>query len=195
MSRCFESKPLSCLFREPHWRCRKRVRFDWIPRDLRTWLYSDESLTARLMRGCRGQFRVDLLGQRYVRAQRNEAQVLAARVSQYVLLREVFLYCNASCCVYARSVIPLSTLTGRQRRLAYLGNRSLGGFLFSCPDMRRDEVELARIEPGHLIYNAAIGGMADRPEVLWGRRSVFRLHNKPLLVTEIFLPTINAMVP
>jgi len=32
--------------------------------------------------------------------------------------------------------------------------------------------------------------LAQMPESVWGRRSVFYLHKKPLLVNEVFLPSI-----
>jgi chorismate-pyruvate lyase len=32
--------------------------------------------------------------------------------------------------------------------------------------------------------------LRDKPETIWGRRSLFRLGGKPLLVCEFFLPDI-----
>ena len=93
--------------------------------------------------------------------------------------------------VYARSIIPLQTLTGKQRRLAHLGNRPLGGFLFSCPSMQREQAQLAAIQAGDEIYERAVDLAGVHPEYLWARRSIFRLADKPLIVSEIFLPAIQ----
>ena len=158
---------------------------------MRTWLYNDASLTARLVAGCSEKFSVEVLRQRYTRVQRNEARLLNIPLQQYALLREVYLYCGRVRVVYARSIIPLKTLTGKQRRLAYLGNRPLGGFLFSCPSMQRGQVQLACIPAGDPVFNRATKAEDSHESQLWGRRSVFRLDNKPLIVAEIFLPSIR----
>lgn len=109
------------------------------------------------------------------------------------LLREVYLYCGNVRMVYARSVIPLTTLTGRQRKLALLGSRPLGGFLFSSPDMRREEMELAEFVQGDPVFARATKDTCVGMEPIWGRRSIFRLVGKPLLVAEIFLPAITTL--
>lgn len=180
---------------EPHWQYRRCVRAARVPLASRSWLYNDDSLTARLKTGCTGKFRVEILKQCFARIQRNEEQALGMPHRQYALLREVYLYCGDVRVVYARSLIPLSTLTGRQKRLASLGDRPLGGFLFACPSMQREEIELAELGEGDLIYDHALNNINDRPKTIWGRRSIFRLAGKPLLVAEIFLPDISIVDP
>jgi len=158
---------------------------------MRTWLFNDASLTARLVASCPQRFRVEVLKQHYTRVQRNEARLLGIPLQQYALLREVYLYCGRVRVVYARSIIPLKTLTGKQRRLAFLGERPLGGFLFSCPSMQRGRVQLASIQSGDPVYARATHAEDASVDQLWGRRSVFRLDGKPLIVAEIFLPAIH----
>lgn len=106
------------------------------------------------------------------------------------LVRQVQLLCDETPCVYARTIIPVTTLTGRQRRLGFLGDKPLGAFLFADPGMQRGEVELARICAGQSMFAQATTGLATVPEDIWGRRSVFRVGGKPLLVTEVFLPDL-----
>jgi chorismate--pyruvate lyase len=48
-------------------------------------------------------------------------------------------------------------------------------------------VEVAEIPFGHPLYAAAVQGLSSRPAAVWGRRSVFWINDKPLLVSEIFL--------
>ena len=179
---------------EPAWLNRGSLRRSAVSQEMRTWLFNDTSLTARLVANCKEVFRVEVLRQRYARVQRNEERLLNMPHRQRALLREVYLYCGTVRVVYARSIIPLSTLTGRQRQLAHLGERPLGGFLFSCPSMRRGQVQLAEIYPGNPVYNRAMNNLQQTSETLWGRRSVFRLQNKPLIVAEIFLPGIRRAV-
>jgi chorismate--pyruvate lyase len=53
-------------------------------------------------------------------------------------------------------------------------------------------MQLARIEAGDNGYRTATAGLARKPRCIWGRRSRFQLRGKPLLVNEIFLPSIPA---
>lgn len=176
---------------ESDWRHRRSIRRARVAKEMRTWLYHDASLTARLVAACPEGFRVEVLKQRYARVQVNEARLLGIPPRQLALLREVYLYCGSVRVVYARSIIPLKTLTGRQKRLAYLGDRPLGGFLFSCPTMQRGQVQLAAIRSDDLVHQRATQSVDENNDILWGRRSVFRLDDKPLIVAEVFLPAIN----
>ncbi len=174
----------------PVWCPRRRMRHSRVPGRWQSWLYDDDSLTSRLRAGCPQAFRVEVLKQQYTRAQLNEARALDMSERRYALLREVYLYCEQVRMVYARSVVPLTTLTGRQRKLASLGSRPLGGFLFSSPDMEREEIELAEFVRGDPIFARATKDTLVGVDPIWGRRSIFRLAGKPLLVAEIFLPVV-----
>ena len=57
--------------------------------------------------------------------------------------------------------------------------------------MRRGPVELACIRRGEQMYATAVSGLRRRPAAIWGRRSVFRVGGKPLLVSEVFLPGLG----
>ena len=121
----------------------------------------------------------------------NEAKALRMRRSGHALVRQVLLLCNGVPWVYARTVIPRRTLTGRQRRLAHLKTRSLGAMLFADRSMRRGELQLARLNTRDKLYAIVVQHVKKPSAVMWGRRSVFTLSKKPLLVSEIFLPAIE----
>ena len=161
-----------------------------IPPDLLPWLLDSGSLTQRLIAACPGQFAVRLVGQQRTRPLREEAAALALAAGVQALVRQVQLHCDARPWVLARTVIPLTTLTGPRRRLTRLGNRSLGATLFSDPTMSRDPVEVTRLVAGSPLYSAITASMQQPPAELWGRRSVFRLGGRPLLVSEFFLLSI-----
>ena len=121
---------------------------------------------------------------------RNEAHRLKLSRFDTALIRQVYLHCGDHRWVFARTVIPRKTLTGRQKYLANLGNKPLGAVLFADPLMHRDEVEVTSLRPGQSLFDAAVKGIGSTPDHIWGRRSVFYLKKKSLLVNEIFLPTI-----
>lgn len=175
---------------EPVWRVRSRLFAEAIPADITGWLFDRGSLTRRLQMSCPTNFRVEVVEQGWQRPMLNEALRLSVSPGRLALLRQVYLFCHDRPVVYARTVIPVSTLSGAERHLACLGNRPLGAVLFASPNMSRDEVEVACIRPGQRIFTRATRALDSEPASIWGRRSVFYLSGKPLLVSEVFLPGI-----
>jgi chorismate--pyruvate lyase len=159
---------------------------------LRDWLLGAGSLTDRLKQACDGCFKVRVLDEGWQRPRLDEARVLDMPTATLGWVRQVQLLCDDEPWVFARTVIPVSTLSGPQRQLAHLGNRPLGAFLFADPGMQRGTVELACIGRGQAMFNEATVGLGHKPDSIWGRRSVFRVAGKPLLVTEVFLPPIKS---
>ncbi len=154
---------------------------------LRDWLLDTGSLTRRVRHACAGRFSVRVESQGWGRPRLDEYLALGLRWGRIALIREVHLLCDERPWVFARTIIPVTTLRGRQRRLAHLGDRPLGAVLFADPHMQRGPVEVACIRPDSALFAAAVQGLKRRPAEIWGRRSVFRLGGKPLLVSEIFL--------
>lgn len=144
------------------------------------------SLTATLIALSGGEFRVEVLRQTLASPSLPEQRCLGMGLRQLALVREVVLYGNNEPWVFARSVLPLTSLTGPLRHLRKQGNRPLGAFLFSQPHLRRGAIALARINRHHAYLAAGLAGT----EAAWGRRSVFSLNHKPLLVSEVFLDSL-----
>lgn len=178
-------------YNEPLWRSRRLHYGTTIPEHLAPWLFDSGSLTQRLMESCHGTFSISVLRQGWGRPLLNEAQRLEMPVSEYALIRQVHLCCDGVPWVFARTVIPAKTLTGAQRRLAHLGTKSLGAVLFANRSMRRTQLELACIAKGQQIYTLATQHLPGESRKIWGRRSVFSLHQHSLLVSEIFLPQLG----
>ena len=150
------------------------------------WLLDPNSLTERLKSHCH-DFRVEVLGQRV-----EPCAVLEEnrdiKAGEPVLVREVLLYCDDIPHVFARSLLPLSSLTGDQQHLANIGNQSLGQLLFKNPDLERRNIEVSLFEhPSCLARLIQDLNLATQTS-LWGRRSLFYLKEKPLMVAEVFLP-------
>jgi chorismate lyase len=151
-------------------------------------LNDEGSLTKRLKLFCPDQFSVDVLGMKWVRPEHSEAQLLKIPLSQKVLLREVNLKCGDNLCVYARSVIPLSTLQGEHRRLKYLGNKPLGEYLFASPNLHREVIQWNKLSVNSILFQSLAQDLSVADTHIWGRRSLFKIHKSPLIVSEFFLP-------
>lgn len=147
------------------------------PPALETWLFDAGSLTKRLQRKSHGCFRVEVHRQRWQKPRLDEALALGIAPSRWALIREVTLWGNDTAWVQARSVLPAATLRGKTRYLAHLGTRPLGGALFKEPSLQRLPLQYAYTAP------------------LWGRRSVFLVRHKPVLVAEYFLPALLNAAP
>lgn len=161
-----------------------------LPTGLADWLLDSGSLTRRLRQVCPGQFSVRVLGQYWARPLPSEAKSLKLNRQGYVWVREVQLLCDDHPWVFARTLIPLSSLRGRCQRLTRLGTRPLGEVLFADPKIQRGDVEVACILGSQRLHRRAFGDLPEKSDAIWGRRSVFRIGGRPLLVCEIFLPDL-----
>jgi chorismate lyase len=173
--------------RESKWTPARRWRRGDVPHSVWDWLLDASSLTRRLQLICRGRFHIRVLQQGWERPLADERRILGIKRGERVLAREVHLMCGERLWVFARTVIPVRSLRGAQRRLAYLGSKPLGAALFADPHLRRGAVEVAHIDAGERLFARAVGALPNA-EAIWGRRSVFWVRGKPLLVSEIFLP-------
>lgn len=150
------------------------------------WLLEPSSLTTRLQNHC-DKFRVEVLGQEVIDCPEEEAcDVIIA--GKPVLSREVVLYCDDVPHVFARSLLPISSLTGEQAELAKLGTKPLGQVIFNNPSLKRELIQIgcfsSQTSVGKLCQELQLEQLHD----LWGRRSLFYIDDKPLMVAEVFLP-------
>lgn len=169
--------------REPRWQasriCRKKA-----PVKLQPWLLGRGSLTSELLKASDNNVQVKILSQSVTSVYPSEAGLLGLKSRRHALIREVVLFGCEHPWVFARSVLPLSTLSGRLRALRKLDNRPLGHHLFSYTSMYRGAIEIASVGDQH-CYLPATYQTIEQP--LWARRSLFYLDSKPLLVSEVFL--------
>jgi chorismate--pyruvate lyase len=71
--------------------------------------------------------------------------------------------------------------------LRQLDNSSLGSILFSSRGLCRSPFQLARVDGQSQQLPAELQTATE----LWGRRCRFELQNKPIMVSEIFLPAFR----
>lgn len=142
------------------------------------WLTDESSLTEKLTKLALGNFSVTLLNQGLALATRYE-QALLPNSNGPVIIREVILNGLNEPWVYARTVIPKSTLD-QHDWLSSLGDRPLGRELFTRSNIHRQRVSLDHYQPDELPE-----GLAKNAS--WGRHSRFDLDEESILVSEVFL--------
>lgn len=176
---------------EPQWHDLSALRGQRLPASIADWIRDQGSLTRALVAACEGQFRVAVARQGWSAALTSERHLLDMPERHTALLREVKLLCNDKPWVFARTLIPASSLRGRARALAHLRTRPLGAVLFADPATRRLAVQAARLTPRHALYAPACSHLRKKPNELWGRRTLFEYAGQTLLVNEIFLPPVH----
>lgn len=173
---------------EPHWFHRHHCWGAHIPSlAMRSWLFDEGSLTQRLKAICEDDFRVEVQQRVWQHVEMNECRVLQLRGAEFAYVREVILYCRQRPMVFARTVIPALTVQ-RHQYLLMLGNKPLGAALFADPKMHRGPIEITCLTQKQKLFRRVVTCISEKPDQVWGRRSLFRLRTDPLLVAEYFLP-------
>lgn len=155
-----------------------------MPHNLGPWLSDEGSLTQKLVALSKDQFEVQVLRHDAATPDVGEANALKMTRDTPVMVREVVLKGRGRPWIFARSILPMTTMTGRLAGLRTLSNQPLGELLFQDPSMTREPIQAACL-PARLLHVPAALAAGDEP--LWARRSVFCLDQKPLLVCEVFL--------
>jgi chorismate--pyruvate lyase len=174
-----------------------RLQHGWLthpfraPRALRGWLSDRGSLTRRL-KARHADFRVSPVARGFAQPFLDEALALRLSPKAQAYVRDVLLMGGGHTRVFAHSVLPRASLRGGWCGITRLGTRPLGEALFTDPRVRRLGLTIRRLDARHPLYRAARRHTGFTVHHLWARRSVFCLNGRPLLVTEVFLPPIDA---
>lgn len=170
-------------------------RHDWprflpdLPEAYAPWLHDHGSLTQRIQQRCK-KFSVQPVRSGLARIAFDESSVLGIPSHHYAYSREVFLHADGQPVVFAHSACAPVHLRGAWQAMNGLGNRSLGSLLFTHPLVMRQPLHYLALHSHHPLYKRAAIMLAVPPQILLARRSLFHLRGAPLLVTEVFLPTI-----
>lgn len=170
-----------------HWCKRTHCLSQELNIQIKSWLFDSGSLTSRLINHCRGQFTVKVISVKRASPTPDEIALLGLQPRAHALIRQVLLCCDDKPLVYARTIIPVSSLRGALRGLVLLGNKPLGAVLFSDKTMRRKPMEITSLNSSHKFYEWTQQVESNK---IWGRRSVFVLKKHELLVSEFFLPEL-----
>ena len=150
------------------------------PEALRPWLLEADSMTRRLRR-YNSHLSVQLLGNRSVSLGADE-QTLVAVADPVGICREVILHGDHGPAILGWTLFAEAALQGSG--LQDLGEQPLGERIFGDAPARRDHLQLASFEIASNPWCPAA--------TVWGRRSRLYLGQWPLLVHELFLPSLSS---
>ena len=179
----------SFLFnREPEWHEHRRGSQHHLPEAVQSWTYEAGSLTQRLRDYYGNAIAVSILFHQWRKPFLSERKQLQLPQHRYSLTREVMLHTNGKPLLLARTIIPEETIKVAHRNLAHLGTRPLGEVIFSYPDLERITMDLVLIRP--TTWTPPTQEKANIIQPIWGRRTVYAIQKRPMLVSEFFLPEI-----
>lgn len=159
------------------------------PHPMHRWLTDRGSLTARIVDHFPA-FNLIRLQQQQQYPNLDERRHLDFRQGELAIVREVLLRSGDSPLVFAHSVVARRDLANAWRGLSRLGSRPLAEMLFHDPTVARLPMEYRKIDHRHALYRRAAEVASFPAQTLWARRSVFLKYDRPLLVTEVFLPAM-----
>ncbi|MET1255235.1 chorismate--pyruvate lyase family protein [Aliikangiella maris] len=129
--------------------------------------------------------RLTRLSQRMEFVDYSERKQLNIQPRELALVREIKMGKGKQQWLYARTVVPIRTLSGPARRIVMLNNTPIGKILFGRNGAVRKNMDL---ELTNQIPNAVFEMGISVNHKLWRRSSIFEFSSGPLMVSEIFLP-------
>jgi chorismate--pyruvate lyase len=178
----------SVLFnQEPLWKESRLGSRHQLPESVQSWTYETGSLTQRLRSVYGNSVTVKVLFQHWRVPFLTERRVLKLPEHRWCLTREVLLHANGKPLILARTIIPAATIK-IAGSLAHLGTRPLGEVIFAYPKLERIAMDMTLIKPADWTNNALTTARIEQP--LWGRRTIYAIKQRQMLVSEFFLPEI-----
>ncbi|MGZ8191055.1 MAG: chorismate--pyruvate lyase family protein [Methylococcaceae bacterium] len=179
----------SVLFKqEPLWLENRPGLRHKIPENIQSWTYESGSLTQRLRNFYGNNVKVKILRQQWQTPFLTERRSLELPEHHYCLTREILLQADGKPLILARTIIPASTIKVARSNLSHLGTRPLGEVIFSYPKLERIAMDVTLVNP--CSWTQLATNEANINEPIWGRRTVYAIRHKHLLVSEFFLPDI-----
>ena len=175
------------------WHNKDIARLQINDKSLHPFIFQTGSLTRYIQQQCKGTFHIDIKSEAWRYPMPDEVRLLKMRTREHAFIRESWLKCDNQPMVYARTVIPRKTLKGKCKELTRLGTKPLGEILFADKTTYRSVMRYAMIPAQCELYNQA-SKPVERNTGFWGRQSLFYIKNKPLLIIEVFLPSIKECI-
>jgi chorismate--pyruvate lyase len=183
----------SFLFdQEPTWKIDHPGVKQTMPPEIQSWVYEKNSLTERLRQYYGGAVQVEILFHQWRPAFLGEARQLKLPTQRFNLIREVLLHANGVPLILARTILPEKTIRAAHRNLSHLGTRPLGEVIFSYPNLERQNLNTTLLSPAQ--WSQELQQRVPIDDNIWGRRTVYIIKKKRLLVSEFFLPATRVLI-
>jgi len=163
-----------------------------LPGAVRHWALIQSSVSAEIEHVTGAPLSVVMIRQEDAALLADEQGLLNAAIGP-ATVREVVLWAGGAPRVVARTAFTAPRLR-QDEALRTLGERPLGALLFAGPGVSPfTQREFARIDASQpALYGLITRHHAPAEPFYWARRTLFHLHDAPILCTEVFLPELLA---
>ena len=138
--------------------------------EIKSWLLEKGPITKRIKSV--KKFRLELIQDEISEVDKVEKAFINSK-SRKIRVREVVLYGNTKPMVFARTIIPNTTIEKGFAELGTLGKSPLGDILFKKDIFTKDNVVYASFK--------------YKKKIFWGRKTKYTVKNLPFSVMEVFL--------
>ncbi|ALU87606.1 chorismate lyase [Herbaspirillum rubrisubalbicans M1] len=172
-----------------------RVADGDLMRRTRAWLADPGSMTLKL-KARTETFTVRLLRQRPGRILADEHEALCISARSRVVERDVILLADGTPVVFGHTVLSTASVKSDWPFFSKLGTTPLGANLFFDPLVGRRPIQYARLSAGHPLMRRIAQALpgSELPTSLLARRSLFTRRGGVLMVTDVFLPALEALM-
>ena len=152
------------------WNTYEAIEHELTNAEIKSWLLEQGPITKRIK--SIAEFRLELIQDELSDA--TEDEILFLKIdSEEIRIREVILYGNENPIVFARTIIPNTTIEKGLKELGKIGNKPLGDILFEKDIFSKEDIVFATFK--------------DEESLFWGRKIKYTVKDQPFSVMEVFL--------
>jgi chorismate--pyruvate lyase len=152
------------------WNSYEAIEHELTNAEIKSWLLEQGPITKRIK--SMKEFRLELIQDEL--SDVNEDEILFLNIhTKEIRVREVILYGNENPMVFARTIIPSTTIEKGLKELGTLGNKPLGDILFEKDIFSKNDIVFATFYDGKNLF--------------WGRKIKYTVKDQPFSVMEVFL--------
>lgn len=152
------------------WNTYEAIEHELTNAEIKSWLLEQGPITKRIK--SIAEFRLELIQDELSDA--TEDEILFLKIdSEEIRIREVILYGNENPMVFARTIIPNTTIEKGLKELGKIGNKPLGDILFEKDIFSKEDIVFATFK--------------DEESLFWGRKIKYTVKDQSFSVMEVFL--------
>ena len=152
------------------WNTYESIEHELTNAEIKSWLLEQGPITKRIK--SIAEFRLELIQDELSDA--TDDEILFLKIdSEEIRIREVILYGNENPIVFARTIIPNTTIEKGLKELGKIGNKPLGDILFEKDIFSKEDIVFATFK--------------DEESLFWGRKIKYTVKDQPFSVMEVFL--------
>ena len=152
------------------WNSYEAIEHELTNAEIKSWLLEQGPITKRIK--SIAEFRLELIQDELSDA--TDDEILFLKIdSEEIRIREVILFGNENPMVFARTIIPNTTIEKGLKELGKIGNKPLGDILFEKDIFSKEDIVFATFK--------------DEESLFWGRKIKYTVKDQPFSVMEVFL--------